>query len=119
MKIAAPPNISYTFTVRIRLENRIGTLAKILSAIGRAGGDMGAVDIVRVEPNFMIRDLTIHARDEVHQRKIVQVIRSLPGVTVVNVSDRVFLLHLGGKIQIQNKISVTTRDLLSMAYTPG
>ena len=119
MKIAAPPNISYTFTVRIRLENRIGTLAKILSAIGRAGGDMGAVDIVRVESNFMIRDLTIHARDESHQRKIVQVIRSLPGVSVVNVSDRVFLLHLGGKIQIQNKVSVTTRDLLSMAYTPG
>ncbi len=119
MKTGFAPNISYTFTVRIRLENRIGKLAGILTAIGRAGGDMGAVDIVRVEPRMMIRDLTIHARDEVHENKIVRAIRSLPGVTIVNVSDRVFLLHLGGKIQIQNKVSITTRDILSMAYTPG
>ena len=80
---------------------------------------MGAVDIVRVEPKTMVRDLTIHARDEEHEGKIVQVIRSLPGVAVTNVSDRVFLLHLGGKIQIQNKVSLNTRDILSMAYTPG
>ena len=80
---------------------------------------MGAVDIVRVEPKTMVRDLTIHARDEGHEGKIVQVIRSLPGVSVTNVSDRVFLLHLGGKIQIQNKVSLNTRDILSMAYTPG
>ena len=119
MKNAFPPNISYTFTIRIRLENRIGKLAEILTAIGRTGGDMGAVDIVRVEPKFMVRDLTIHARDEAHQNKIVGAIRSLPGVTIINVSDRVFLLHLGGKIQIQNKVSITTRDILSMAYTPG
>ena len=80
---------------------------------------MGAVDIVRVDPRIMLRDLTIHARDEEHQKRIVQMLRSLPGVSVVNVSDRVFLLHLGGKIQIQNKVSLNTRDILSMAYTPG
>ena len=80
---------------------------------------MGAVDIVRVEPKTMVRDLTIHARDEEHESKIVQAIRSLRGVSVTNVSDRVFLLHLGGKIQIQNKVSLNTRDILSMAYTPG
>jgi malate dehydrogenase (oxaloacetate-decarboxylating) len=118
-RIPSPPSVSYTFTVRLRLENRVGKLAEVLSAIGRAGGDMGAVDIARVEPKIMVRDLTIHARDEEHEGKIVQVIRSLPGVSVVNVSDRVFLLHLGGKIQIQNKVSVNTRDILSMAYTPG
>jgi malate dehydrogenase (oxaloacetate-decarboxylating) len=118
-KISAPPSVSYTFTVRLRFENRVGKLAGILSAISRAGGDMGAVDIVRVEPKTMVRDLTIHARDEEHEGKIVQVIRSLPGVTVTNVSDRVLLLHLGGKIQIQNKVSLNTRDILSMAYTPG
>ncbi len=119
MKAGFVPNISYTFTVRIRLENRIGKLAEILTKIGRAGGDMGAVDIVRVEPNIMVRALTIYARDEAHENKIVGVIRSLPGVTVVNVSDRVFLLQLGGKTQIQNKVSLNTRDILSMAYTPG
>jgi malate dehydrogenase (oxaloacetate-decarboxylating) len=118
-KIPPPPSVSYTFTVRVRLENRVGKLAEILSAISRAGGDMGAVDIVRVEPKIMVRDLTIHARDEEHESKIVQVLRSLSGVSVTNVSDRVFLLHLGGKIQIQNKVSLNTRDILSMAYTPG
>src|SRR5262249_22257165 len=105
-KIVAPPSVSYTFTVRLRFENRVGKLAEILSAIGQAGGDMGAVDIVRVEAKTMVRDLTIHARDERHESKIVQVLRSLRGVSVTNVSDRVFLLHLGGKIQIQNKVSL-------------
>ena len=52
-KIPAPPSVSYTFTVRVRLENRVGKLAEILSAISRAGGDMGALDIVRVEPKTM------------------------------------------------------------------
>ena len=118
-KIPPPPSVSYTFTVRLRFENRVGKLAEILSAISRTGGDMGALDIVRVEPKTMVRDLTIHARDEEHEGKIVQVIRSLPGVSVTNISDRVFLLHLGGKIQIQNKVSLNTRDILSMAYTPG
>jgi malate dehydrogenase (oxaloacetate-decarboxylating) len=118
-EVGTPTSISFTFTVRIQLENRIGKLAEVLSAIGGAGGDMGAVDIVRVEPKVMVRDLTIHARDEAHEDTIVQTIRSVPGVTVVSVSDRVFLLHLGGKIQIQNKLSVNTRDVLSMAYTPG
>jgi len=118
-EVGTPTNISFTFTVRIQLENRIGKLAEVLSTIGRAGGDMGAVDIVRVEPNVMVRDLTIHARDEAHEDTIVKTIRTVPGVTVVSVSDRVFLLHLGGKIQIQNKLSINTRDVLSMAYTPG
>ena len=64
---------------------------------------MGALDIVRVEPKTMVRDLTIHARDEEHEGKIVQVIRSLPGVSVTNVSDRVFLLHLGGRSRFRTR----------------
>ncbi|MEW5975340.1 MAG: NAD-dependent malic enzyme [Acidobacteriota bacterium] len=115
----APPTISFTFTVRLRLENKVGKLAAILSAISRAGGDMGAVDIVRVEAKTLVRDLTIHARDESHEKEILSAVRAQPGVWIVNVSDRVFLMHLGGKIQIKNKVSVNTRDVLSMAYTPG
>ena len=63
---------------------------------------MGAVDIVRVEFAIIVRDLTIHARDEAHEKAIIETIGAVPDVSVVNVSDRVFLLHLGGKIQIQN-----------------
>lgn len=87
--------------------------------IGRRGGDLGAVDIVTPDAKVMTRDMTVRARDEAHQEEIVSSLRRLAHVKVVNVSDRVFLLHLGGKISVQNKVPLTTRDMLSMAYTPG
>jgi malate dehydrogenase (oxaloacetate-decarboxylating) len=113
------PSVSYSFTMRLYLEHKPGTLAKVLNAIGEQGGDPGAVDVVKVEKGIKVRDLTVSARDEAHSRAIVNAIKKLNGVKVRNVSDRVFLLHLGGKIRIQNKIPVNTRDALSMAYTPG
>jgi malate dehydrogenase (oxaloacetate-decarboxylating) len=93
--------------------------ARIVSTIGKHGGDLGAVDIVAPDARFMTRDITVRARDGDHQEQIVSSIRRLAEVKVVNVSDRVFLLHLAGKLAIQNKVSITTRDTLSMAYTPG
>lgn len=110
---------SYSLTLRAELENRPGTLGKVTSAVGEMGGDMGAIDIVRVTPHHIVRDLTINARNEAHGREIVEHVRTVPGVKVVNVSDRTFLLHLGGKIEIANRVPVKTRDDLSMAYTPG
>jgi malate dehydrogenase (oxaloacetate-decarboxylating) len=77
------------------------------------------VDVVRAEREFKVRDLTVNARDDEHAHKIIEAVKRVKGVTVINVSDRVFLMHLGGKIRIQNKIPLTTRDALSMAYTPG
>jgi len=105
--------------MRLSYPNHIGMFAKIISAIGRKGGDLGAVDIVTPDAKTMTRDVTVRARNDEHQDQIVAAIRHLPDVKVVNVSDRVFLLHLGGKIAIQNKVPLTTRDALSMAYTPG
>ncbi len=93
--------------------------ARVVSTIGRHGGDLGAVDIVTPDSRLMTRDITLRACDGAHQEEIVAAVRALPEVKVVNVSDRVFLLHLGGKLTIQNKVPVTTRDTLSMAYTPG
>lgn len=93
--------------------------ARVVSAIGRHGGDLGAVDIVTPDAKLMTRDITVRARDATHQDELVSSIRRLPQVKVINVSDRVFLLHLGGKLGIRNKVPVTTRDTLSMAYTPG
>jgi malate dehydrogenase (oxaloacetate-decarboxylating) len=93
--------------------------ARVVSAIGAHGGDLGAVDIVTPDAKLMTRDITVRARDGAHQEEIVSAIRHLPKVRIVNVSDRVFLLHLGGKLGIQNKMPITTRDTLSMAYTPG
>jgi malate dehydrogenase (oxaloacetate-decarboxylating) len=113
------PSASYSLTVRVEIRNRPGMLGKVTSAIGEAGGDIGAVDIVGMVKDTIIRDFTINARDVGHGEAVVAAVRRLDGVRVVNVSDRTFLMHLGGKIGIHNKVPVKTRDDLSMAYTPG
>ncbi len=120
MKTASsPPSISHTFTMRLAYPNRIGMFARVIGVIGQHGGDLGAVDIVSPDTKLMTRDITVRARNGAHQEELVSAVRHLPQVKVINVSDRVFLLHLGGKLAIQNKVPLTTRDSLSMAYTPG
>ncbi len=114
-----PPSVSYSFTMRLKYSNNIGMFARVVSAIGHHGGDLGAVDIVAADSKVMTRDITVRAHDASHYAEIVATIRKLSGVKVIHVSDRVFLFHLGGKISIHNKIPLTTRDALSMAYTPG
>jgi len=113
------PSVSYSFTMRLYIENQPGMLAKVLDAIAKEKGDPGAVDVVKVEGKYKVRDLTVSARDENHADDIVNAVKKIEGIKVRNVSDRVFLLHLGGKIRIKNKVPVNTRDSLSMAYTPG
>jgi malate dehydrogenase (oxaloacetate-decarboxylating) len=113
------PSVSYSFVMRLTYPNQIGMFARLTHAIGRQGGDLGAVDIVNPDAKRMTRDVTVRARDHEHMESIVQAIRKLKDITVANVSDQVFLLHLGGKISVQNKVPLTTRDTLSMAYTPG
>ena len=113
------PSASYSIIVRCRIDNRPGMLGRLTTAIGEAGGDMGAIDIVRQERDVKIRDLTINCRDDSHGERIVEAMRLVPGIEVVNVSDRTFLMHLGGKIEVTSKAPLRTRDDLSMAYTPG
>ena len=113
------PSVSHSFTMRLRIENRPGRLASVLKSIATQKGDPGALDLVEADRHFKVRDLTVSARDETHAHAIVERVKKLHGVEVRHVSDRVFLLHLGGKIRIQNKVPVNTRDALSMAYTPG
>ncbi len=113
------PSVSYSFTMRLYIKNVPGMLAKVLDVIAERKGDPGAVDVVKVEGEYKVRDLTVSARDEDHAENIVSSIKKIEGIKVRNVSDRVFLLHLGGKIRIENKVPVDTRDALSMAYTPG
>ncbi len=117
--IRTAPSVSYSFTMRLTYPNRIGMLGRIVSAIGQQGGDIGAVDIVVSDTRAMTRDITVRSRGAEHQEEILARVRRLPGIKVINVSDRVFLLHVGGKITIENKMPLVTRDALSMAYTPG
>ncbi len=113
------PSASHSQTLRVKLSSRTGTLGELTTAIGRAGGDIGAIDIVSVGRDAIIRDITVNAASSEHGKQIVEAARDIDGVEVVNVSDRVFLMHLGGKIEVTSKIPLKTRADLSMAYTPG
>ena len=116
---AVSPSASYSVTVRLSIANRPGMLGRVAMAIGDAGGDIGAVDLVESTRDRIVRDITINSRDSDHGQHIVNRLKRLAGVRVVNTSDRTFLMHLGGKIEVGNKVPIRTRDDLSMAYTPG
>ena len=115
----AIPSASYSMTLRVEFPHRAGSLGQVLTAIGGAGGMIGAVDIVRMGREVSTRDITVNAHDSEHGRKIVEAVEALPQTHVVNISDRTFLMHLGGKVEVRSKMPVRTRDDLSMAYTPG
>jgi malate dehydrogenase (oxaloacetate-decarboxylating) len=117
--IVSKTSASYSITIRVEIQNRIGMLGRVMSAIGKAGGDIGAVDIAGFGKDTVLRDITVNARDEAHEKQIAAAMGKLPGVKVINVSDRTFLAHLGGKISVQSKSPIKTRSDLSMVYTPG
>src|SRR3954468_10526909 len=110
---------SYSLTLRVRLDDRPGSFADLARAIADAGGLLGAIDLVRVDAGAKIRDVSVTATDTAHAEAIVRAARGVQGVEVEQVSDRTFLLHLGGKIHMASNAPVKTRDDLSMAYTPG
>lgn len=116
---AVHPSASFSATLRAHLDDRPGAFADLARAIGDSGGLLGAIDLVRVERGKKIRDVTVFGGDADHLERIVAAARAVPGVEVEHVSDRTFLMHLGGKIEIASKLPLRTRDDLSMAYTPG
>src|ERR687897_2119013 len=113
------PSASYSFTMRLRLPQQGNAFAGVAQAIAESAGMLGAIDLVRVERDAVIRDLTVACADSGHAEAVVQAVRGIDGVSVDSVSDRTFLLHKGGKIEVTPKIPIRTRDDLSMAYTPG
>jgi malate dehydrogenase (oxaloacetate-decarboxylating) len=117
--MANTPSASYSLTLRVKLSSRAGTLGELTTAIGRAGGDIGAIDIVTAARHFVVRDITVNAASSKHGEDIVSAARDIDGIEVINVSDRTFLMHIGGKIEVVSKMPLKTRDDLSMAYTPG
>ncbi|MBZ0188076.1 MAG: hypothetical protein K8F91_17645, partial [Candidatus Obscuribacterales bacterium] len=113
------PSVSYSLTLRLKILNEPGSLAELTAAIGQMGGDIGAIDIHGTEGKFIIRDITVNMRDSDHGEALVTRLKELQTTELVHVSDRTFLMHLGGKIRVENKVPLRTRDDLSMAYTPG
>ena len=117
--LALHPSASYGITMRVRQRQRPGAFARVAGAIGETGAILGAIDLVRAERGEVVRDVTVACVDAAHSEAVAEAVGILDGVTVERVSDRTFLMHLGGKIEVNGTIPVKTRDDLSMAYTPG
>jgi malate dehydrogenase (oxaloacetate-decarboxylating) len=117
--MAGTPSAQYSLTLRVEIEHRPGMLGKVASAIGEAGGTIGAVDLVQVEGAHTIRDITVDTAEEADQQRLTDAVDALPGARLLDITDRTLQLHVGGKIELHNKAPLKTRDDLSMAYTPG
>jgi len=111
--------ISLSITIRLKLSNRPGTLAKVLTVIAREGGSLGAIDLISASPSHITRELMIRLRDRSHLDGIVKALEKIPDVQIIHVADRVFTRHLGGKIEITPKRPVLNWEDLSLVYTPG
>ena len=109
----------YGITIRVEGHPDSQPVAAATVVISEAGASITALDVVESLLERVVIDITCDAIDQDHANTITNAISSQPGLTVRKVSDRTFLLHLGGKIQIQSKVPLKTRDDLSRAYTPG
>ncbi len=113
------PSPSYSIIIRIEIVSKPGMLGKVTSMIGKVGGDIGAVDIVGFKKNITIRDIIVSVADVAMGQTVVEALKRVKGVNVLQMTDRTFMVHQGGKIEIKNKIPLNSREDLSMVYTPG
>ena len=113
------PSVSYSITVRLEVASRGRAVSEITRAVEHTGGVVTALDVTSGGNERLRVDVTCAARDTSHAEAIVAALAAIDGVTVHKVSDRTFLLHLGGKIEMRSKVPLRNRDDLSMAYTPG
>ncbi len=112
------PSASYSVTMRVVLENA-SDIASASTAVANVGGLVTALDIGEPSEGRMVVDLTCNAIDDGHADALRRAVDELQGAKVLAMSDRTFLLHLGGMIAVEPKVALKTRDDLSMAYTPG
>ncbi|MGQ3478086.1 NAD-dependent malic enzyme [Paenibacillus sp. TY11] len=104
--------------LRLELVHSKVNFGDVASTISRAGGDITSIDVIRPGQDSSVRDITVHVA-EVAETSLIESLKSLAGIQLINVSDRTFLAHLGGKISIQPNLPIKNRDDLSRVYTPG
>ena len=113
------PSVSNSITVRLHLPARTTAVSELTTAIETSGGLVTGLDVTASGPQRLQVDVTAAARDTAHADEIVAAMRAVNGVEIGKVSDRTFLMHLGGKLKIESKVPIRNRDDLSMIYTPG
>ncbi|MBW4539990.1 MAG: ACT domain-containing protein [Myxacorys chilensis ATA2-1-KO14] len=116
---ALTPNSSFSLTIRFQVPNRPGMLASVIQAISSQGGNMGQIDLIEQTRAISMRDVTVDAASTEHAETIVQAVKALPDIKVLDIYDRTFTLHKGGKISVHSKIPLRGQADLAMAYTPG
>jgi malate dehydrogenase (oxaloacetate-decarboxylating) len=110
---------SSNLTIRAQIAAHVGNFGRVMAAIGSTGAEVGGVDIVRSGKTSVTRDITVAINDSAQGKAVVDALNALDGVTVERASDRVTLAHTGGTLTMRNRSTLTSRDDLSMAYTPG
>ncbi|CAM2792148.1 NAD-dependent malic enzyme [Saccharomonospora xinjiangensis] len=113
------PGPGYSITVRLEAPPSASAAGDLTTAVGRVGGVLTAFDIVESHADAIVVDITANVLSADHADDITTALDSLPGVHVRKVSDRTFLMHLGGKLEVSPKVALRNRDDLSRAYTPG
>ncbi len=113
------PSISFTLIIRIEMPNEPGAFGLLANAVGDAGGTIAAVDMHTVTRSRVVRDVTIQVPSDAVASEVRHALESIDGARIVSASDSTFLAHLGGKIRVEPKIPVKTRQDLSTVYTPG
>ncbi|MDF5720348.1 MAG: NAD-dependent malic enzyme [Rhizonema sp. PD37] len=113
------PNSSFSLTLRLQIPNRVGMLAEVTKAIATSGGNFGQIDLVEQTRATSIREISVDAASTEHAETIVQAVKALPDIQVLDVYDRTFNLHRGGKISVTSRIALKSVSDLAMAYTPG
>jgi len=117
--VSLTPNPSYSLTIRIKLLNQASQLSKVLEAIAQEKGNLGNIDVVEKSREHIIREISVDASSTEAANSIEQAVRAVEGIEVLEVYDRTFALHRGGKLRVEAKIALNEQDDLAMAYTPG
>ena len=113
------PYSNYRMAVRLELTQRPGVFAQLATALAEEGASVGAVDLISATKKTVVRDVTFDAQSEDHGERVLRRLNALPDVKVIAASDNIFMMHLGGKIRVESKFPIKTRNTLSMIYTPG
>ena len=113
------PNPSYSLSLRLKIPNKTGMLARITQAIAKAGGNLGDFELISRNRHDLVRLLHVDASSEAHVESIIAAVKAVEDIEILEVCDRTFQIHEGGKISVESKLDLHNQDDLAMAYTPG